>query len=256
MRRGIILICLLSGCALVSEFPEAIEQTQPEGDPPLIAYDFDTLDDGVFADVGRFGAYPLDPSDDVELQNGGVVLDGPDYLVSPPLTGFNVGVNETGSFAIAMWVATAELSQGDTLDAGINARIMNVSEDRSLRNVTIAQWLDGVIIRVRREDEAGELAENGQPDFRLLGIFEDENVHHHVLQVSDRNLEYWVDGERVIDETLEGNLARWNEDYRLSIGNEPVGERPWAGTMYDLQLYDRALTDDEIQQTHRAGPPD
>ncbi|MCI0515239.1 VanZ family protein [candidate division KSB1 bacterium] len=44
------------------------------------------------------------------------------------------------------------------------------------------------------------------------------------------------------------NFSNWNENYRLVIGNEATDDRPWTGILYELAIYDRTLTAEEVLQ--------
>ena len=51
-----------------------------------------------------------------------------------------------------------------------------------------------------------------------------------------------------------GALSSWDPQHALVIGNEFQLSRPWAGEVYLAALYDRALTEDEVQRNFRVGP--
>jgi glycopeptide antibiotics resistance protein len=45
------------------------------------------------------------------------------------------------------------------------------------------------------------------------------------------------------------NLANWDDDFHLTIGNEVTGDRPWNGEISNLYISDRDFNQSEIQQT-------
>jgi glycopeptide antibiotics resistance protein len=45
------------------------------------------------------------------------------------------------------------------------------------------------------------------------------------------------------------NLANWDDDFHLTIGNEVTGDRPWNGQISNLYISDRGFNQSEIQQT-------
>jgi hypothetical protein len=51
-----------------------------------------------------------------------------------------------------------------------------------------------------------------------------------------------------------GSFANWLASHPLNIGNEGDSTRPWFGTIYQAAVYNRALSDAEIQQNYAAGP--
>lgn len=42
------------------------------------------------------------------------------------------------------------------------------------------------------------------------------------------------------------SLDTWNRSYRLMVGNEATGDRPWLGEIRALAVYGRSLTDEEV----------
>jgi glycopeptide antibiotics resistance protein len=45
------------------------------------------------------------------------------------------------------------------------------------------------------------------------------------------------------------NLSNWDSSFPLLIGNEKTGDRPWKGTVSQLQISDRAISSDQIHAT-------
>ncbi|HEY9803564.1 MAG TPA: VanZ family protein [Leptolyngbyaceae cyanobacterium] len=44
------------------------------------------------------------------------------------------------------------------------------------------------------------------------------------------------------------NLSNWDSNYRLSIGNEVIGNRPWQGYLSEIYIADRAISKNEASQ--------
>jgi hypothetical protein len=53
---------------------------------------------------------------------------------------------------------------------------------------------------------------------------------------------------------VEGELSSWNDAYRLALGNELNGGRPWTGELHLVAIFDRALNPTEIAQNFSAAP--
>lgn len=47
--------------------------------------------------------------------------------------------------------------------------------------------------------------------------------------------------------------ANWDDGYRLLLGNETTGDRPWVGTLHLVARYERALIEAEVTQNFNAG---
>ena len=63
----------------------------------------------------------------------------------------------------------------------------------------------------------------------------------------------FVDGRKVAEKQVAGNLAPWKQAYQLGIGNEISGERPWLGTFHLIAIYSRGLSEGEVQGHFKAG---
>lgn len=50
-----------------------------------------------------------------------------------------------------------------------------------------------------------------------------------------------------------GNFSNWDANDLFNIGNEGSSDRPWLGTVRMAAIYDRSLTQAEIQQNFTAG---
>lgn len=55
-------------------------------------------------------------------------------------------------------------------------------------------------------------------------------------------------------EGLDAPFANWDPTFRLALGNELDGGRPWLGELYRVALYDCALTGASVAQ-HFTAPP-
>jgi VanZ family protein len=52
---------------------------------------------------------------------------------------------------------------------------------------------------------------------------------------------------------LKGNFSNWDSSFKLSIGNEITGNRPWKGKIYYVAIFDRPLTEKEIRKNYLSG---
>jgi len=62
-----------------------------------------------------------------------------------------------------------------------------------------------------------------------------------------------IDGKQVANKNVPGSTANWDASFRLALGNELSGDRPWLGTYFLVAIYDRELTPAEIVANFRAG---
>ena len=63
----------------------------------------------------------------------------------------------------------------------------------------------------------------------------------------------YVDGKVRGTKTIGGTLKNWNAGYRLALGNEASGDRPWLGTFFRVAIFSRALKPEEVVNQFRSG---
>jgi len=60
----------------------------------------------------------------------------------------------------------------------------------------------------------------------------------------------YLNGKKVISKRVPNALERWNTAYALAIGSEITAEHGWAGNVYELALWNRALTGFEVSDIY------
>lgn len=69
---------------------------------------------------------------------------------------------------------------------------------------------------------------------------------------ADHNAAIYINGEHAVDGRVPGDFSNWNDSFRMALGNELSGDRPWLGEFHRVALYNRALTPEQIQANHEA----
>jgi hypothetical protein len=108
------------------------------------------------------------------------------------------------------------------------ARIMTLSLDYYLRNFTVAQVGSDLALRLRtpRTDL------DGLPEIRVPEVFNTTDWIHLAIDIAPGALRMSVNGHiRVLKTLPQAPLANWDPSYRLALGNEVIGARPWLGTI-------------------------
>ena len=106
------------------------------------------------------------------------------------------------------------------------ARIFTISRGTSLRNLTFGQEGADLIIRLR----APGRSLNGEPAYTVPGVLGDGQFHDIRVAIAGDRFQADVDGQEVLRDTLAGNsLGGWDPGFRLLLGNEVGGQRPWLG---------------------------
>jgi VanZ like family len=110
------------------------------------------------------------------------------------------------------------------------ARILTISRDAHLRNLTIGQEDDDLVVRLRTEETDLNGLRTGEPVARVEDAFRAGNWVAIDLQIRPRELALAIDGERAVVVALpEAVLATWQRSLQLALGNETTCDRPWRG---------------------------
>jgi hypothetical protein len=110
------------------------------------------------------------------------------------------------------------------------ARILTMSRDAHMRNLTLAQEEDDLVLRLRTEDTDlnGVLA--GEPVARLEDVFRGGGWRSIDLQIRPRQLTIALDGRPALSAALPPTVVRtWHPSFSLALGNEMTCDRPWLG---------------------------
>ena len=82
------------------------------------------------------------------------------------------------------------------------------------------------------------------------GVFDDNEWHQYIFRVNNRIMNLFVDGElyaQGADTTVPtGETCSTTNDAPLMIGARSANVNPFAGAIDNLQIWNRALTDEEI----------
>ena len=133
------------------------------------------------------------------------------------------------------------------------ARILSYSINPVLRNFTIGQLRDELVIRLRTT----ETSLNGtNPHLIIDNVFNYKGLCHMVITYNFSEENVYINGEqRAQNEILKGSFSNWDPSCHLVIGNEFTGDRPWKGKIYYVAIYDRPLTKKEIRRNYLSGLP-
>ncbi len=159
-------------------------------------------------------------------------------------------ITASGELSVEVWFETADLEQDGP------ARIVTISSNTELRNLTIGQGVhggSGNFIDVRLRTTETDL--NGTPSLAGPdGMLGTDLSHVVLVRRVDGTTALYVDGELQVTSSMGGDLSNWDEGYRLVLGNEATEDRPWIGVLHMVAIYDRALVDTEIVENFEVGP--
>lgn len=106
------------------------------------------------------------------------------------------------------------------------ARIFTLSANHSLRNITVGQQGGSLIVRVRTRRSSL----NGTPDYWIDKVFSNPGWRHIEILINASTLVIHAgDDSLLIDLVQDHPFDVWDSSYRLALGNEFSGRRPWLG---------------------------
>lgn len=156
-------------------------------------------------------------------------------------------ITASGEYTVEAWVAPANVAQED-------ANIVSYSGGNDSRNFTLSQhgYQYEAYARSDKSDNNGEqllITNAGDRDAQA-------SLQHVVLTydpVNGRRL--YVNGVATGDNDPlgGGNLSNWDYTFALVLGNEISNDRQWTGLLKFVEIHDRALTLDQVQQNFAAG---
>jgi hypothetical protein len=148
------------------------------------------------------------------------------------------------------WVRPANITQDGP------ARIVTLSQDPYNRNFTLGQGLWGTqpsaLYDVRLRTTA--TSDNGQPSLSSPdGSLTTDLTHVVYTRDASGVARIYIDDVEQANGTVGGDFSNWDAGYRLALGNELTGGRPWLGEFHLVAIYNRALSPAEVTQNFEAG---
>lgn len=248
---GVSLVLVVSVVSVGAQEADPPGEVAPRGMPePLVLYDLMNAEADVIpnaATAANAPDLPLQIVSSVQRKPDGVwIAQAPPMLRTADSARALVEALSGGVELRAMQVATltveAVVTPADTAQEG-PARIVTLSADPYHRCFTLGQEGDQYIVRVRTTDTE----ENGTPDIVSTPGALEPRAQHVVATFGDDVARIYVDGMAVAEEARTGNFADWDPESLLVLGNEATGDRPWAGGIHLVAIYDIALSPDQVQ---------
>ena len=174
----------------------------------------------------------------------GVILSGGKIGTGSAASKVINALRNSNSSSFEAWVQPSNVSQrGPT-------RLVSIAASPTQRNYLLGQETDEIHVRLRHTGKSVDkpylITKNSPLGTRLV----------HVVHTYDGNTErLYVDGVlQSTQVTSRGAYSNWYTNHKLTIGNEATGDRPFAGHIKMVAIYNRAIDSAEIQQNYAAGP--
>jgi hypothetical protein len=154
-------------------------------------------------------------------------------------------VRKSGAFSAEVWLRAANTSQEGP------ARVVSISSNTSTRNFTLGQ--EGNVWDFRLRSSRSD--RNGIPSLRAPAESVDTTLAHIVYtRARDGQARLYKNGQEIASQRRDGDLRNWDGNYRLMLGNEGSGDRPWQGELFLVALFDQSFDAQQVQQHFEAGP--
>ena len=211
-------------------------------------YKFQEDGDTVRDTSGRDSAFDLQITtpEAVTRRDGVLVLNGPAEIRSaqPPVALLSA-IQTAGAITLEAWVKPASDSQKGP------ARLLTLSQDSLQRNLTLGQDGNRFDVRLRTT----KTSENGLPSLNTPSSTAGPKLTHVIYtRAADGRATIYLNGVATSERQVEGTLRNWNLGFRLALGDELSGGRPWLGELHLVAIYSRPLSATEVQQNFAAGP--
>ncbi|MDH4310643.1 MAG: LamG domain-containing protein [Gammaproteobacteria bacterium] len=156
-------------------------------------------------------------------------------------------IKATGEYSIEAWVAPGNVAQEDS-------RIVSYSGGTNARNFMLGQTLYSYDFYNRATGT------NTAGDPKLTTSAADEDLQatlQHVVATYDpiRGRRIYVNGVFTgdADPAPAGAISDWDDTFAFVLGNEVSGDRQFKGVFRLVAVYNRVLTDTQIQTNFQAG---
>jgi hypothetical protein len=218
-----------------------------EAAAPLVLYTFDEGGGNIVRDVSGRGT-PLDLTianpKAVTWEAGSLRINAGTLIASSSsATKVTNALKTSNAVTVEAWVKSAAVAQGGP------ARILTVSKDAYLRNLTLGQEQARYDVRLRTT----KTDTNGRPAVSTAdGTLNTSLAHVVYTRNASGVVEVYLNGVRQLQTTIAGDFSNWDGAYRLALGNELDGKRPWLGTLHQVAIYDRAFTSTDVSSAFTA----
>jgi hypothetical protein len=123
------------------------------------------------------------------------------------------------------------------------AKIFGTFINQGDKNFFVGQWKDGIELHVRTERNPGGMI------YGEDGVLEKEKRTSCLIMYDGQKMHLYANGA-LIRRDNRGSISfgNWSSDYPLVLGTDATGRAQWKGTIYEVAIFDRALSPDEIRR--------
>ncbi|MEM7232008.1 MAG: DUF1592 domain-containing protein, partial [Planctomycetota bacterium] len=243
-------IALWAACLLTLSLAslQSADTKSRSGRGLLALYEFGSASGRIVSDTSGAGA-PLDlvieTPKEVRRAAGQLVVRGDARIRSKgPAKKLFDTIRRSHEMSIEAWIEPANTKQKGP------ARIVTLSGSSTARNFTLGQEGGHYDVRLRVSSTSG----NGLPSTATKSGVRKALTHVVYTRSHTGRALVYVDGKLSAEREIPGDPLNWDRKFRLGLGNESSGGRPWRGTFHLVAIYSRDLTAREVSRHFRAGP--
>jgi hypothetical protein len=226
--------------------------TDPVTNTPLVLYTFEEGSGTTVRDVSGVGT-PLNLTIGSSAAvtwnaSGSLTITSPTTIASSgPATKLNSVLKASNAMTLEAWFKPANTTQGGP------ARIVSLSQDKYLRNLTLGQESSSYDLRLRTTSTDT----NGKPNkTSAAGTVTTALTHLVYTRNSSGFVKLYINGVEQLNSTVGGDFSNWADTYRLILGNELTGDRPWLGRLHRVAIYDHAFGATDVDTAYATGAGD
>ena len=215
----------------------------------LTLYTFDEGSGDTVFDVSGVGTALNLEIDDVTRATWGdgvLNINAPNLIASNGVADKLIdGITATQEITMEAWVTPGNTTQNGP------ARIATLSTDIGNRNFTLGQAGDDYNVRLRTTTTGYNGV--GTSISSQGGLLNTELTHVVYTREADGDASLYINNQLIASENIDGDFSNWDENYRLGLGNELSGERPWLGSLDMFAVYNQAFDAAEVEQNFLVG---
>lgn len=249
----------LTACCVLTTFLSlyllarpATSETQPGGTRTanglIVLYDFTEGEGDTIFDRSRVGKplnLKIETSSATQWRDDGLRVTGKARIRSvEPAGRINEAVKRTEEISVEAWVTPADLELAGP------ARIVTISRDPNVRNVTLGQDRDRFEVRLRTQ----RTSTNGIPSTSSAAKSVQRQLTHVVFTRNrGGKTTIYIDGQVNAEGQAGAKMYNWDPSFHLGLANELADDRAWQGTFHLVAVYGRALSPHDVLRNYQAG---
>ena len=132
-----------------------------------------------------------------------------------------------------------------TSSDGLNAfeKIFSYAVNQEEMNFLLGQWKGGLLLHLRNEKQIQGIK------FGSDDALKKEERTQCLITYDGTKMIFYQDGKvKRYRETGPLNFSNWDGTYPLVVGTDAGGRSQWRGTLYEVAVFDRALTSEEVKR--------